>query len=1325
MRYLNRKEAEALRRLQPRMNRKWFGLILLLLAFLVPVSMAGSETSSRKLTLMVYMCGSNLESSYGSASADIREMMDSGAGGQDVSLLVMTGGSDSWHNGYSADQLTVSEIRGGRQRVAWTGEKRSMGEQQTLETFLAYGVENYPADAYALILWNHGGGPMEGVCWDELFSLDHLSLQELTGALKNTGIHLSWIGFDACLMSSLEVANALAPYADYMIASQETEPASGWNYSFLTGIAEDPSPEDTGKRIVDSYFEGQEEAGERLTLALTDLKKAAEAAEGLSWIFAPLNKLTLGQFVYMSGIRTATMNFGSPVRALGDTGSDLVDARDLLSRVSSGSVAGIRALKYLDDAVIYSRSNSDNASGLTMYHPAENKGKYLSAWREAYRKTGFNPDYIAYTEAFGSILTGDEILHWENLITSYGPENTPELPQFTLHLTDEQAQSIVSAQLLIIQDSANNLRLNDGCVLLSSQNVPVGGNDLTAFYDGTTLYAEKDDGKLIGPVSYMQSEDGASHLVRTAYLPVGKYYMQNLQHAIYVLENIEGKEYPQVRQIRLYDEVTGTYTSRLGLNENNYWTLYFWNVHRYFPGIGPDSVLPAFESWGANDNRIKAKGMDLKSRWHFRTVKEMPDDCQMYAMFQITDVQQNSWCSVPIPIRNANLTSVSAVPEETETSMFSPELNMMINRAPGNNNLQMEFAFTNPSDQEITVHADGLLINGSNWVAKPIYLTIGPGMKAYELLTFEGMHLFGIDALRSLSFDLSWEAAEDPDNGGTIPVRFMLEETDVSDLYGHEILGDAEEDGMRLQVLDIAPDKQGQYLITFAVDNNTEHALDMYDVLLNRIQSQTYGTGRVLQPHVRQVYTAEYQNSVSASFARFRNSNATADMYDTILSDNILQSAGEDAIRDITFVFRDQSTSPFRYPKITVPLYAPLPLGECNEWEEDHWYQYILPPMDFITPADPPLLAENNQYRVSLNSMYIVDRSLVLSLKLENRVAYDLDFMMSRAIVNGADTYMDLKTDQLIQGAKSYTYAVIDLPEDAASIPEFALCFRSYDQKETNPVTIRLSSPVTLPANAGHWIPADAAVIDSAIQPDVLLGEGEVRLIEENVILPENAAAYQVRLMPEMAESQRADFQSGSCALVRENELGYLQCIYLQKLYQDDSGLIYADCPGLITTLQQDPELLLFTSRYAAEAGRTRGALAFPLEYISYHLQPRMISNIVWELNYETNTATITEMEIDNMPSDWRDLAYVSAVTYELIPAYAADGSLLHFDDLVMRDDFEWYLNKPSAALNYHPAQLILRPVTAEDHLQILYSITRKDGTRYSLPLVPYPAGKP
>ena len=85
-----------------------------------------------------------------------------------------------------------------------------MGEPGTLAQLLSFGKEQYPADSYALILWDHGGGPMEGLCWDELFSMDHLTLSELTDSLSAADLpeKLSFIGFDACLIPAYILSSA-------------------------------------------------------------------------------------------------------------------------------------------------------------------------------------------------------------------------------------------------------------------------------------------------------------------------------------------------------------------------------------------------------------------------------------------------------------------------------------------------------------------------------------------------------------------------------------------------------------------------------------------------------------------------------------------------------------------------------------------------------------------------------------------------------------------------------------------------------------------------------------------------------------------------------------------------------------------------------------------------------------------------------------------------------------------------------------------------------------------------------------------------------------
>ena len=151
----------------------------------------------------------------------------------------------------------------------------NMADGDTLADFVAWGVQNYPADKYVLILSDHGMGWPGGFSDPDPASRDssraplvqalkddQLYLMELDDTLADiiaqTGIDkFELIGMDACLMGHLEVLTALEPYAYYAVVSQETEPSLGWAYaSFLQGLVDNPGMDGAqlGELIVDSYI---------------------------------------------------------------------------------------------------------------------------------------------------------------------------------------------------------------------------------------------------------------------------------------------------------------------------------------------------------------------------------------------------------------------------------------------------------------------------------------------------------------------------------------------------------------------------------------------------------------------------------------------------------------------------------------------------------------------------------------------------------------------------------------------------------------------------------------------------------------------------------------------------------------------------------------------------------------------------------------------------------------------------------------------------------------------------------------------------------------
>ncbi|MCI6068311.1 MAG: clostripain-related cysteine peptidase [Galactobacillus timonensis] len=201
----------------------------------------GVGSSESGWTIMVYLCGSDLESSGGLASLNLEEMC-SAVLPEDVNVLVETGGTSTWYwDGIETDVLGRYQVMDGSLEEAETVELASMGDPSTLTDFIQWGIETYPSEHYGLILWDHGGGNADGVCYDELYDGDNLTLPELGSALSDTGSTLDFIGFDACLMASLETAKAVSGAGYYLVASQETEPGQGWDYaSILNAIGGGP-----------------------------------------------------------------------------------------------------------------------------------------------------------------------------------------------------------------------------------------------------------------------------------------------------------------------------------------------------------------------------------------------------------------------------------------------------------------------------------------------------------------------------------------------------------------------------------------------------------------------------------------------------------------------------------------------------------------------------------------------------------------------------------------------------------------------------------------------------------------------------------------------------------------------------------------------------------------------------------------------------------------------------------------------------------------------------------------------------------------------------
>ena len=399
----------------------------ILVAIMLCVTFCGSVCADDSWTIFVYICGSNLESESSFATDNMQEMIDASAV-SGVRFVVQTGGAEEWHNGASADELDRFEIVGGVSTIVDRQPLASMGDSATLADFLRWGLAVYPSSHAGLVLWDHGSGSINGVCFDDLANSDSLSLRDLDTALSSLHGALpggfDFIGFDACLMGTVEAASMLAPYAKYMIGSQEVEPGTGWDYAAIGNcLAADPSADmiTVGKAICDGFYQmcDSVEAANSATLALVDLSKIDALRSAFELYAQHLYEATEDEANFVPIVRAIITadNYGGNNRSEGYT--NMVDLGGLIAAGTSWSSNAQAARAALDDAVVYQVRGADHqdASGLSIYYPLEVQGSMeLRIFRDVCISTHYLAlvDKIAYGFANGGSWAGyDETTPWD------------------------------------------------------------------------------------------------------------------------------------------------------------------------------------------------------------------------------------------------------------------------------------------------------------------------------------------------------------------------------------------------------------------------------------------------------------------------------------------------------------------------------------------------------------------------------------------------------------------------------------------------------------------------------------------------------------------------------------------------------------------------------------------------------------------------------------------------------------------------------------------------------------------------------------------------
>ena len=358
------------------------------------------------VTVMVYLCGTDLESRSGMGTSDLQEMASANIGSK-VNLLVFTGGCSSWRNNIVSSRVNqiYQVLNGGVKCLKKDAGTSPMTDPENLGSYIQWCAANYPANRYELILWDHGGGSVSGYGYDEKYKRSgSMTLSGIQKALEMGGVKFDFVGFDACLMATTETALMLGNYADYLVASEETEPGVGWYYTdWLNALNSNTSIStvELGKKIVDSFVETCDRKcrGQKTTLSLVDLAELSNTVPNLLNSFSKSisTQISDNNYQQIAQARNQSREFAASTK---------IDQVDLVHlAVNTGLKEGEALAKAIRGAVKYNRTsvNMSNAYGLSIYFPYRSSAKYVDSMSKTYNEIGMDSDYTTCIRQFASL----------------------------------------------------------------------------------------------------------------------------------------------------------------------------------------------------------------------------------------------------------------------------------------------------------------------------------------------------------------------------------------------------------------------------------------------------------------------------------------------------------------------------------------------------------------------------------------------------------------------------------------------------------------------------------------------------------------------------------------------------------------------------------------------------------------------------------------------------------------------------------------------------------------------------------------------------------
>ncbi len=361
--------------------------------------------------IYVYIAGDNNLSDNG--LIDINEIVAAGSS-KDVHIAIQIDTRGDF-DGSVRYEISEPDFAGHSHRtVIERLAEQNTGNPRFLADFIKWAARRYPATNRMLVVWNHGAGfmhrPTRDIGYDDSSLGDALTMAELRWALSKAGFgaggpgKLSIIGFDACLMNMLEVAYEYVGYADYVVGSQQTEPADGWPYDDVVGRAKaTTTPTQMAAGIVKDYVASYRRTGEQgVTQSALDVAKLAALSTAVDVLGTALIKAVPASSGKIFEARVATQGYEEP------TYVDLVDLTKHLKAKLTDSAAR-KACDAVTSAVSKAvikngkiGSSVSRSSGVSVWFPLA-KTDYVTR-RSEYVALRFVKDYPQWSRFLDRLL---------------------------------------------------------------------------------------------------------------------------------------------------------------------------------------------------------------------------------------------------------------------------------------------------------------------------------------------------------------------------------------------------------------------------------------------------------------------------------------------------------------------------------------------------------------------------------------------------------------------------------------------------------------------------------------------------------------------------------------------------------------------------------------------------------------------------------------------------------------------------------------------------------------------------------------------------------